>query len=152
MNLEEFYEMAALPPAEDPFAARDAERTLVKIALAAGYEPCQAPVKVRSVLRQLALAWGLTLPPGSPWDGHAPLGGLQTHDALELRRSHQAKPLSEYGYGHRVLWRDEDGRWTSGRVRSPAPWESFSGSVYVVLERGGAADVTEADRLQEDCY
>ncbi len=109
-EVEQFYECAPLPRPADPFAVRDAELRLVRSMQEAGYDPLPARVQVRAMLRQIAVGWGLALPAGAPM-GPLPLDGIQVTEALELRRAHLAVPLSEYSYGSRVKWRDEDGRW-----------------------------------------
>jgi hypothetical protein len=112
-DVEQFYKHARLPEAEDPFAAGDAEHQFIERLVAAGYAPDEAPVKVRVLLRQLALAWGLQPVPGEPYDG--PLLG-SPEDSLELRRRWNALPLEDYRADDLVRWRNRDGRWVKAKV------------------------------------
>lgn len=116
MDIAKFYRLAPLPQARDPFAAADAERQLVRRLIASGYSEETAPVKVRALLRQLASAWGLQMPPGEDVVERTPEDGIQFQDGLELRRRYTARPLFEYEFGQSVMFLDEDGRWTEGVV------------------------------------
>lgn len=63
-DCEAFYASFPLPVAADPFTAAEVEAQLVERLVQAGYHESTAPVKVRGLLRQLAAAWGVELPPG----------------------------------------------------------------------------------------
>lgn len=115
-----FDEVAPLPRPVDPFAVSDAEERLVahRLASAGGSEE-SARALVRALLRQIALGWGLVLPPGNlpPGPVEAPPGFFTVEDAMELRRAHRAMPLELYGSLEKVRWRDEDGRWIFGMTQ-----------------------------------
>lgn len=148
MSIEEFYERAPLPTPVDPFAARDVEAQLVKLLGQAGYPADAAPVKVRALLRQLAVGWGLTLPYSPPQDGRtAPFDGIEALEAMELRRRWRARPLDTYSYSEQVRYRDDDGRWVGATVGS---WDPGEEVLWVYVHGAPSAiSVTDPVRVQE---
>jgi hypothetical protein len=146
-DVAQFYKHCPLPLAADPFAVDDVEKQLIDRLLKAGYAADEAPVKVRVLLRQLAVAWDVPLPPGEPYNG--PMLGTPSQVFLEKRRAWCARDLAGYAVGDLVRWRDEDARWVPARVLAYTSDQlGHEAMLLFVISTGDHVYVTDHVRVQ----